>query len=273
MTIASRAAFALAVSLALPAFAQDGEVERFPFAGGELTITTTPDDDKILAFDGRELARDYSVFFDRTATVAGTDVAFVYVGPGGNACGPSVVMVWKPEGGDVTSQTTPDDCATPPPAVTGSEVFFVPYLVPGDEADVTSWTPDQGFSLHGRMTYAPQPDTSWATFDAASLGHPFDLFRNADIYAASQKLLGDDLTDVVMGLGTATQPEPAANGLVSARGCVPHSCGLSDTFMVVDTVNHAVYFAQQDEPTRFWPELADWPQAVAALLPAEFPAP
>ena len=272
MMIASRAACALLVSLplALPAAAQDRESDRLSFAGGELTITETPDYEKVLAFDGRELARDYFVFFDRVAEVAGTEVAFVYVGPGGNACAPSVVMVWKPEGGDVTSETTGEDCATPAPAVTDSEVFFVPYLVPGAEADVTSWAPGQGFSLHGRIAYAPQPGTSWATLAPAGASHPLDLFRNAGLYEAASALLGDELGEVAMGLGTAAAPEPQPDGLVFARGCVPHSCGLSDTVMIIDAANKALYFAQQGEPARFWPERASWPQAAAALVPSDF---
>ena len=161
------ALFAL-LALVLPAAAQDQQPERIPFAGGELTITETQDFEKVLAFDGRELARHYFVFFDRIADVGGTEVAVLYVGPGGNGCAPSVAMVWKPDDGEVTSEMTEPDCNTPPPAVSELAVFFVPHLLPGDEADVTNWAPGEGFSLHGRITYAPQPGTSWATFGAAS---------------------------------------------------------------------------------------------------------
>jgi hypothetical protein len=272
MKNASRTVFALIVAVqgALPALAQDEEPERIPFADGELTITQTPDYEKVLAFDGRELAREYFVFFDRIADVEGTEVAFVYVGPGGNACSPSVTMVWKPQDEEVSSQITEEDCATPSPAISDSSVFFVPYLLPGDQADVTRWAPGEGFSLHGRIAYAPQPDTSWATFDPASIGHPLDLFGNADIYAASQALLGDELSDVTIGLGTAGQPEIAPGGMLWARGCVPHACGVSDTFLVVDPAGQAVYFAQQGDETRFWPDRAGWPQSAAVLLPDDF---
>ncbi|MEO3387203.1 hypothetical protein [Mesorhizobium sp. CAU 1741] len=254
---------------AIPASAQDDPPETIDFAGGELSITETPDYDKVLAFNGEELARDYFVMFDRIADVAGTDVAFFSVGPGGNACSPSIVMVWKPQDGNITSATTEDDCDTPAPAVTDYGVYFVPYLLPGEQADLRIWTPEQGFSVHGRLTYAPEPGTDWASFDPATVSHPLDLFRNADIYAAAQALLEDDLGEVAMGLGTAGSPE-MANGLVSARGCVPHACGGSDSFVVIDPLGEAVYFAQQGDGTRFWPARDEWPAEADALIPSDF---
>lgn len=254
----------------LPAFAQDDDPAPVPFAGGEFTITETDDLDKILAFDGEELARDYVVMFDRIADVGGTEVAFFSVGPGGNACAPSVVMVWKPQDGGVQSATTGDDCATPAPAVSDYEVFFVPYLLPGDTAELRVWNPDEGFRLHGSLAYAPEPDTSWASFDPATISHPLDLFRNAAIYTAAQALLGDDLSTVAMGLGTAGQPEPEAGGLLAARGCVPHACGGSDTFVVVDPTAQALYFAQQGDTTAYWPARDQWPDAAASLIPSDF---
>lgn len=271
MSFHRRISISLVLSfLAFPASAQDEGREPIAFAGGELTITETADYEKILAFDGRELARDYFVFFDKVAQVAGSDVAFVFVGPGGNACAPSVVMVWRPEGGDVMAETTPADCATPSPAISDSEVFFVPYLLPGETADITTWAPGEGFSLHGKLAYAPQPETSWETFDPASVGYPMEFFRNAGIYAASEAALGDELSDVALGLGTSSQPDITPEGLVWARGCVPHACGVSDTLMVVDPAARAVYFAQQDDQVRFWPDRASWPANVSALIPFDF---
>ena len=255
---------------ALPAFAQDEDPAPVSFAGGEFTITETDDLDKILAFDGEELARDYFVMFDRIADVGGTEVAFFSVGPGGNACAPSVVMVWKPQDGGVQTATTGDDCATPAPAVSDYEVFFVPYLLPGDTAELRVWNPDEGFRMHGSLAYAPEPDTGWETFNPTTLSHPLDLFRNAGIYAAAQALLGDELSTVAMGLGTAGQPEVQADGLVTARGCVPHACGGSDTFVVVNPSTHALYFAQQGEQTSYWPARDQWPDAAASLIPSDF---
>jgi hypothetical protein len=254
--------------LAAPASAQD-ETERIPFAGGELTITQTEDYERILAFDGRELARDYMVFFDRIADVGGTEVAFFSVGAGGNACAPAVVMVWEARG-EVTSESTEEDCRTPAPAITDNAAFFVPYLMPGETADVLIWTPDDGFSLHGRLAYAPKPGTGWDNFVAAAVYHPLDFFRNAAILDAAQALLGDDFADVVAGLGVSSEPEQAAGGLVTGRGCVPHACSLSDTFMVIHPATQHLFFAQQGEPTRFWPSRAEWPAEAAALIPSDF---
>ncbi|MFN4272385.1 MAG: hypothetical protein ACK4F5_06200 [Aliihoeflea sp.] len=270
MTRLSLSAFLVAcLGLPVVAMAQPQEAERIPFAGGELTITQTEDYDRILAFDGRELARDYMVFFDRTADVRGTEVAFFSVGAGGNACAPAVVMVWEARG-EVTSESTEEDCRTPAPAITDHAVFFVPYLMPGATADVLIWTPDDGFSLHGRLAYAPKPGTDWDNFVAAAVYHPLDFFKNAAILDAAQALLGDDFADVVAGLGVSSEPDEEPGGLVTGRGCVPHACSLSDTFMVIDPTARQLFFAQQGEPTRFWPSRAEWPAEAAALIPSDF---
>ena len=272
MPLPARTAFSAvlaAMLLAVPAAAQD-DPEPIAFAGGELTITETADFDKVLAFDGEELARDYFVMFDRVAEIGGTQVAFFRVGPGGNACAPSVVMVWKPQDGAVQKAESGDDCATPAPAISDYEVFFVPYLLPGATADLRVWNPEEGFRIHGSLAYAPEPDTGWATFDPAEVSHPLDLFRNAGIYAAAKALLGDDLPSVAMGLGTAGQPDDQPDGLVAARGCVPHACGGSDTFVVVDPAAKALYFAQQGTDTTYWPARAAWPDAASSLIPSDF---
>lgn len=264
----------LTLCLVAPAAAQDGEVETIPFVGGELTITQTPDYEKVLAFDGRELARDYFVFFDRIDTIAGVDVAFVYIGPGGNACSPAVAMVyWQPEEADVRVEIAGEgECATPAPAIGPNEVYFVPWLLPGQSADVKAWVPEQGFRLHGRIGYAPEPETGWADLGGASISHPLDFFRNADVYAAAEALLGDALEEVATGLGTASQPERGADGVWAGTGCVPHACGTSDSFIAVDPAGKALYFAQQGGVggTRFWPARENWPAAITAVLPASF---
>lgn len=246
--------------------------QRFEFAGGELKITETADFEKVLAFDGRELARDYEVFLDRITDVGGTQVAFFGVGSGGNACAPAIAIVWQDHGGEVRSETFDAGCGTPSPAVSGYEVYFVPYLLPGASADVHVWGPVTGMRLHGRITYAPQPGTGWESFDPAQISHPLDLFRNAAIYAAAQTQLGLALREFMTGLGTAAAPERTEGGLLYSRGCVPHGCGVSDSFVVVDAARERLYFAQQGGRTasRYWPARDRWPEDAAALLPEDF---
>lgn len=264
------AAAALAGLMTASAHAQTADVERFPFQGGELTITETPEYEKILAFDGRELARNYVVFYERMLEIAGAEVALFLAGPGGNACGASALMVWKPADGEVMAESAGDDCGSPPPAATEDRLYFVPYLRPGESLPVRSWAPGEGFETAGLLTYTPQPDTGWATFDPAALEHPLDLFRNADVYAAAQALLGDDMADVAAGLSTASAPEISASGLVTARGCVPHDCGGADAFVAIDPAQRRLWFAQQadgDQPDA-WPPLAEWPAEVAEAMRA-----
>lgn len=264
------AAVLIALAGIHPASAQQDEPQTFEFAGGQLTITQTPDYERVLTFNGRELAREFDVFFGRIANVGGTEVAFFSVGPGGNACAPAALMVWKEEGGDISTAKFDEQCATPSPAITDYEVFFVPYLMPGGSSDVKSWSPEGGFKMHGSISYAPEPDTDWSTLKTDDGTYPLDLFRNAAFHDAAKTLLGSNLAEVVEGLGTAAPIETTPEGLVVGRGCVPHACGMADTLLVLDPSQRTLFIAQQGEPTRFWPERAAWPAAVAAAIPDDF---
>lgn len=260
---------ALAGIAALPAFAQDPEHE-IEFAGGALTITENDDAERILAFDGKELARDYFVGFDKIADVGGTDVAFYSVGPGGNACGPSTFLIWKHGDDEIKSVRAGDDCGSPSPAITEIGVFFVPYVMPGGTVPMQSFTPDEGLTTYAMVSYTPEPGTNWDNLDLAKIGHPLDVFRNEDVYAATSALLGDEMENVVTGLVVSSQPDLAGN-VLSARGCVPHACSLSDGFIVVDKGEKAVFFAQLDEGgTKFWPAREAWSKTAASLLPQGF---
>lgn len=269
-TLLSRSLLAAVIMLgALPALAQENE--RTEFAGGVLTITETEDMDRVLAYDGRELARDYFVHIDQIADVAGTEVAFVSVGPGGNACAPGTLMLWKDADGKLQTQKAGEECDAPTVAVSDYGVFFIRYLLPGESADMMFWSPDEGMKTFATTTYTPDPGSGWETLDLGKIGHPIDLFRNAGVYAAAQKLLGDELSTVVTSLVVSGEPD-LSGSLLSARGCVPHACGSADGFIVVDKAAKAIFIAQmgEDGVTRFWPDRGRWPDAAAALLPQGF---
>ena len=154
---AFRCALVFAAALAAsPAAAEDADSQAF--AGGQVTISETADGDRILAFDGQELARDWFVGFDRAATVAGTDILLYSVGPGGNACGPDAVIVWKPDDGAVRADRF-GDCGAPPAANDGERLVFLPWVAPGEAAAVTIWTPADGFRLAGRLAFATSVDS------------------------------------------------------------------------------------------------------------------
>lgn len=227
------------------AFAQDEKPQSIPFEGGNLTVTQNQDFEKVLTFDGKELARNYVVYYDRTVELGDTKVALFAVGDGGNACGAAQLMVWKDSGGNIQSQSVgEDDCGAPSPAVTQDTIFFVPYLMPGGEAPVRSWSPDKGLRISGNLTFTPQPGTGWADVDAKKLSHIMEIFGNEAVYNASKSLLGDALDGVTTGLIVGSEPETLASGTIYARGCVPHACGISDAFMAVDAANKKLYFAQ-----------------------------
>ena len=240
-----------------------------PFAGGALTITETPDLDKVLAFDGEELQRNYVLFYDRTVEVAGEQVALFEIGDGGNACGTSVVLVWKgSEGVESALAGFEDECDSPPAALTQDKILFVPYLRPGQSSFVQSWTPKGGFTLAGEIYFAPQAETTWADIDVSAVSHPYDLLSNEDVYNAAEELLGDDLEHLSLGLSTAGGPEVTESGVIYVSGCVPHACGAEDGFLAIDPKKQQIYAAQKsDDPAlKTWPDLAEWPADVHSVM-------
>ena len=259
------AALAGSLSGVAGAMAQD-DVESIPFEGGEITITEKDTGEKELAYDGRTIASDYVVFFDRTVEIDGRQVALASVGPGGNACGTSTIILWKDEA-ELLHDTVGDDCGSPEPAVGAYAIYFVPYLLPGETGVVQQWTPDERLVDFGQLAFAPRAETGWADIDAAKLEHPLDLFRNADFYSAAKALLGDELTDYAAGLGTASKPEEAG-GLITAKGCTPHACGLADSFLAIDLPKKQLYLAQQAESgsPETWPALDGWPEAARKAM-------
>jgi hypothetical protein len=262
------AAAALSATASL-AHAEEEHQAPIPFEGGTLTIEESEEGDKVLAFDGKELARSYVVLYDKTVEVAGIKVALFAVGDGGNQCGPAEVIVWKPEGGEVRTDAVGEDCGAPPAAVTDSAIYFVPYLLPGDINNVTVWTPDNGVELAGTITYTSQPGTGWQDLDPARFEYIVDSMKNAAVYAEAQKLLGNKLVEVMTALGTGGNTETSPSGILYASGCVPHACGGADGFMAIDPKAQKLYFAQQgDDPKNpsTWPDVKTWPAEIKALM-------
>ncbi|MGI6856893.1 hypothetical protein [Mesorhizobium sp. 1B3] len=243
------------------AFAQGTVPEEISFEGGKFTITETRDLDKILAYEGREIARNYVIFYDRTVEVEGMQVALFAVGDGGNACGTATVIAWKPEEGGIRSDIVGEECGSPPAAVADSGIYFVPYLIPGASGVVEAWSPRDGVRVAGTLSFAPQPGTQWSDLDPAGFETITDAMHNEAVYAAAKTLLGDSLLGVMTGLQVGGGPAVTPSGIIYASGCVPHACGTSDAFMAVDPKGQKLYFAQerdQPEPAA-WPEIGTWP--------------
>lgn len=247
--------------------AQDDKPTLIPFEGGTITITENADLEKVVAFDGKELARNYVAFFDRIVELGGTKVALLAVGDGGNQCGPETVIVWKKDGA-LQTQVVGADCGAPPAAVTESSLYFVPFLVPGASAPVETWSPDGGLRVAGTLQFSPQPGTQWPDLDATKLENIVDAFDNEALYADARKLLGDDLTDFATGLLTGGGTEILPSGVFWGSGCVPHACGSLDAFMAVDQKDRKLYFAQQDEgdTPKAWPAVDGWPAEVREAM-------
>ncbi|MER9619659.1 hypothetical protein [Mesorhizobium sp. M0207] len=252
------------------AAADDDKQAPIPFEGGQLTIAQEEEyGERVLAFDGKELARNYDVFFDKIVEVGGVKVALVDVGDGGNQCGPAKVIVWKPEGGAIQTTTVEqDECGAPPAAISDSAVYFVPYLLPGDSKPALQWSPTDGLTTSGNLTYMPEPGTDWKDIDPSKYDNIIDAFHNEAVYRLAETLLGKDMPDMATSLLVGGGTEKTASGAFFASGCVPHDCGGNDGFMAVDPVKHKLYFARRgDKPEPdAWPAVSTWPADVKEAL-------
>lgn len=246
------------------ALAQQQLPQDIPFEGGTLTIAAVDEVEKVLTFEGEELAREYVLYYDRTVEVSGRPVALFDVGDGGTACPSSVMLVWKAEDGQVRADTAGDDCGSPPASVSDGAISFVPYLMPGDTKPLQVWSPESGFRLAGMLSFSPQPGTKWADLKPQDMQLIIDIFANEAVYNQAKAMLGDEITQVATGLLVGGGVEPLSPGVFWSSGCIPHACGSFDAFMAFDIDRHRLYFAQvQDSAeTKTWPVLKLWPKEV-----------
>ncbi|TPM35355.1 hypothetical protein [Mesorhizobium sp. B2-3-5] len=248
----------------------DDKQAPVPFEGGQLTITQKEQyGEKVLAFDGKELASNYDVFFDKIVKIGDVNVALVDVGDGGNQCGPAKLIVWKPKDGKIQTTTVEQDqCGAPPAAVSDNAIYFVPYLLPGDEKPALQWSPTSGLTTSGNLTYMPEPGTDWKDIDPSKYDNIIDAFHNEAVYKEAEKLLGKDMSDMATSLLVGGGTEKTASGAFYASGCVPHDCGGNDGFMAVDPANHKLYFARRGDngQPNAWPAVTTWPADVKEAL-------
>ncbi|WP_192361041.1 hypothetical protein [Mesorhizobium mediterraneum] len=252
------------------ALADDDSQAPVPFESGQLTITQQEEyGEKVLAYDGKQLASNYEVSFDRIVKVGGVNVALVDVGDGGNQCGPATVIVWKPEGGTIQSTTVEqDECGAPPAAISDSAIYFVPYLLPGVSKPALQWSPTDGLTTSGNLTYMPEPGTDWKDVDPSKYDNIVDAFHNEAVYRLAETLLGKEMPEMATSLLVGGGTEKTASGASYASGCVPHDCGGNDGFMAVDPANHKLYFARRgDKPEPdAWPAVNTWPAEVREAM-------
>ncbi|MGB8817211.1 MAG: hypothetical protein WCC66_04730 [Rhizobiaceae bacterium] len=234
------------------------------FGDGEITFARGEDEEIAVSFKGLEIYRNYFVMVDRLVKVGSTDVALLLGGEGGNACAPATLIITQPEGSvDAKVEIVGEDCGSPPAAVGANEILFVPFLVPGAKAKVESWTPEGGLAIKGEMAFLPKEGSSWASLEPAKADHPFGLLDNADVYAATQELVGDKFSELMVVLGVSGQAEIIEGKYVAAPGCQAHACGVANGFLGLDLEKKQVFAAVRNSGTEtiFWPaDIAVWPE-------------
>ena len=254
------------------ASAQEELPAAVKFGDGEISFARGEDEEIAVTVNGQEIYRNYFVTFERLAKVGGTDVALLLGGPGGNACGPSSLIVTQPEGSpDAKVDIVGEDCGAPPVTVMPHEIRFVPYLVPGATETVQKWTPDGGLAEAEEISYQPQEGSNWDSLDPAKADHPYALLNNADIYAAAQNLTGDKFSELVTLLGVAGPPEVLDGGLVASPGCQAHACGTANGFLGLDLENSQVFAATKysNADAALWPaDISAWPSPLRQAFEA-----
>ena len=244
------------------------EPTSVPFEGGQLTITRQKQyGEKLLAFDGKELARNYVVDIDKIVDLGNVKVALVNVFDGGNLCSPAKVIVWKPKGGMIRSTTVDQNrCGAPEAAISDGVIYFVPYLLPGASSALLRWSPVEGLVTLGNVTYTPEPGTGWKDIDSSKIDM-IEIFRNEGVYREAESLLGKKITEIATHMIVSDGIKKTGSGVFFASGCAPHNCGV-DTFMAVDPTNQKLFFAQMSgEPKPdAWPAVETWPVDVAEAM-------
>lgn len=253
-------------SLTASAFA-DEVIETVDFDGEVITISQTDEGEQVISLGEQELGRNYFAGFDRVTEVSGIPVALFYLGDGGNACGPSTLIVWREDEETLKSINYTEGCDTPAPAISDNGILFVPYLSPGETRPLKRWSAPEGIRTMGNLSYSPEPGTGWRQLTENPVGHPLDLFANEAVYNTAASLLGGDLEHYAMGLRVASEPKKLKSGMIMASGCIPHNCGGGDSFITVDTTGEALYLAQQDGTGhKYWPDIANWPAPALEAL-------
>jgi hypothetical protein len=262
-----RRVFALFLSMVSSlAFAQEDIPAPLKLGDGEITFARGEDEEITATYAGKEIYRNYYVSAEKVIKVEGVEVALIAGGDGGNACGPATLIVTVLDGAvDADVVTVGADCGSPTPAVNANEVLFVPYLVPGAKGLVQSWAPSTGLVTVGAISYVPSSGSTWSNFDIKVADTPHAMLANADIFSATQALLGQKFDELVLLLGVAGTPELVDGKYAVGLGCQAHACGSANGFLGVDLEAKAIYAATRygEESETFWPaDFKAWPAAL-----------
>lgn len=253
---------ALLLTAAMPALAQEDIPGPVKFGDSEITFARGEDEEITVTYKGQELYRNYYVTFGQIVSIEGQDVALLSGGDGGNACGPNALIMTLPADSPDAKLDVIGDCGSPAPAVTDSEIHFVPYVRPGEEEPLMTWTPSAGLKSSGMLRFEPQEGSNWVNIDVEAIKGPWDMFDNADVYAAAKSLLGDRLSELSLSLAVAGPPAYAEDNFLSGAGCAPHSCGSTNGFFGIDIAERKAYAALRTigEKDEFWPaDFKSWP--------------
>ncbi|MCG7508475.1 hypothetical protein [Mesorhizobium retamae] len=242
-----------------------------PFAGGTFTITEgngdEPPERMALNYEGKEIAHDYFISFNRVTKIGDIDVALFNLENGGAGCRPRVLIFWKKEGSATlqSERSEEDDCGQLWMAVADDVIYFMPDVLPGgDSKSVVQWTPLGGLATAGRLSFAPDPNTGWDDIDLSGGWGIVHAFTNEAVYKTAEKMLGGRLFNVAESLLISEDVRKTRSGVFYGSGNKPHNSSLGRAFMAVDAKDRKLYFYLESDGSepQAWPALKDWPKEI-----------
>ncbi|PLP56925.1 hypothetical protein CYK37_21985 [Mesorhizobium loti] len=225
----------------------------------------------VLAYEGKEIAHDFFISFNRIAKIDDTDVALFNLENGGAGCKPRVLILWKKEGSATlqSKRSEEDDCGQLSMAVADDVIYFMPDVLPGgDSMSILQWTPLGGLATAGRLSFAPDPNTGWDDIDLSGGWGIVHAFTNEAVYKAAEKLLDGRLRNVAESLLISNGVRKTRSGVFYGSGNKPHAGADGQAFMAVDVKSRKLYFAWKSDKSELqtWPALGDWPKEIKEEL-------
>ncbi len=255
--------FLVAVSLALPAAAQDLKV-----AGHGVALVLGTDGTSSLMLDGEAILTDGLVLLDEMPLdVAGVAVVTGLAGPGGNACGAAPFVLTLPSTTDPVLHGPLDTCAWLEMLAGPAALVFTGVATPQAPAEVWVWAPETGFVAGAPIAFAADSTLGWDRLADLDGEHPMEALRLGQVEAQLKAALGADwpaFAERISGLGSGTL---TADGYLG-EACIKETCDEDWAVLYLHARSRSAFalWAVGREVQIVPPDPGLWPEEAAAAL-------